>query len=146
MVPEIGSGTFTYSGAGQDEKQTSSEVGSGSLFAFGGIAETTAAAELVAGTSIFNGEADIAFSAQTPEDTATLTLSGTGLAQRRYEFDGSGTLTLRRDINPITGVRLSATGSGTLFGLGSGAESITIPSAARAVSYTHLTLPTIYSV
>ena len=133
MVPEIGSGTFTYSGAGQDEKQTSSEVGSGSLFAFGGIAETTTAAELVAGTSIFNGEADIAFSAQTPEDTATLTLSGTGLAQRRYEFDGSGTLTLRRDINPITGVRLSAEGSGTLFGLGSGAESITIPSAARAI-------------
>ncbi len=133
MVPEIGSGTFTYSGAGQDEKQTFSEVGSGSLFAFGGIAETTTAAELVAGTSIFNGEADIAFSAQTPEDTATLTLSGTGLAQRRYEFDGSGTLTLRRDINPITGVRLSAEGSGTLFGLGSGAESITIPSAARAI-------------
>ena len=133
MVPEIGSGTFTYSGAGQDEKQTSSEVGSGSLFAFGGIAETTTAAELVAGTSIFNGEADIAFSAQTPENAATLTLSGTGVAQRRYEFDASGTLTLRRDINPITGVRLSATGSGTLFGLGSGAESITIPSAARAI-------------
>jgi len=133
MVPEIGSGTFTYSGAAQDEATTFSEVGSGSLFAFGGIAETTTAAELVAGTSIFNGEADIAFSAQTPENAATLTLSGTGVAQRRFEFDGSGTLTLRRDINPITGVRLSATGSGTLFGLGSGAESITIPSAARAI-------------
>ena len=36
-----------------------------------------------------------AFSAQTPEDTATITLSGTGVAQRRFEFDGSGTLTLR---------------------------------------------------
>ena len=128
-----GTGAFTYSGAAQDEATTFSEVGSGSLFAFGGIAETTTAAELVAGTSIFNGEADIAFSAQTPEDTATLTLSGTGLAQRRYEFDGSGTLTLRRDINPITGVRLSHDGSGTFSVFGGAAESTVEPSSARAI-------------
>ena len=132
-VPEIGGGTFTYSGAGQDEKTTFSEVGGGSLFAIGGIAESAAAAELVAGTSIFNGTAEESFSAQTPEDTATITLSGTGLAQRRYEFDGSGTLTLRGDINPITGVRLSATGSGLFSIISGAAESITIPSAARAI-------------
>ena len=128
-----GTGAFTYSGAATDEATTFSEVGGGSLFAIGGISETVTAAELVAGTSIFNGEADIAFSAQTPEDTATLTLSGIGLPRFEYDFKGTGTLTIRRDINPITGVRLSATGSGTLFGLGSAAEATVEPSAASAV-------------
>jgi len=128
-----GTGAFTYSGAATDEATTFSEVGGGSLFAIGGISETVTAAELVAGTSIFNGEADIAFSAQTPEDTATLTLSGVGLPRFEYDFKGTGTLTIRRDINPITGVRLSAAGSGTLFGLGSAAEATVEPSAASAV-------------
>ena len=128
-----GTGAFTYSGAAQDEATTFSEVGSGSLFAIGGIAESTTAAELVAGTSIFNGEADIAFSAQTPEDTATLTLSGTGVAQRRFEYDGSGTLTLERGIEPVTGVRLSHDGSGTFSVFGGAAESTVEPSAARAI-------------
>ncbi len=128
-----GTGAYTYSGAATDEATTFSEVGGGSLFAIGGISETVTAAELVAGTSIFNGEADIAFSAQTPEDTATLTLSGVGLPRFEYDFKGTGTLTIRRDINPITGVRLSAEGSGTLFGLGSAAEATVEPSAARAI-------------
>ena len=133
MVPEIGSGTFTYSGAGQDEKQTSSEVGSGSLFAFGGIAETTTAAELVAGTSIFNGTAEESFIAQTPENTATLSLSGESVAFRLREFDGSGRITLRRDNVVLTGVRLSATGSGTFSVFGGAAEATVEPSAARAI-------------
>ena len=133
MVPEIGSGTFTYSGAGQDEKQTFSEVGSGSLFAIGGISESSTAAELVAGTSIFNGEADVAYSAQTPENTATITLSGTGVAQRRYEFDGSGTLTLRRDLQVLTGSILSIKTGGTFSVLGGAAEATVEPSAARAI-------------
>ena len=128
-----GTGAYTYSGAAQDERTTFSEVGGGSLFAIGGISETVTASELVAGTSIFNGEADVAFSAQTPEDTATLTLSGVGLPRFEYDFKGTGTLTIRRDINPITGVRLSAEGSGTLFGLGSAAEATVEPSAARAI-------------
>ena len=132
-VPEIGSGSATFSGAGQDEATTFSEVGSGSLFAVGGIAETVTAAELVAGTSIFNGEADVAFSAQTPENTATITLSGIGLPRFEYDFRGTGTLTLRRDINPITGVRLSADGSGTFSVFGGAAESTVEPSAASAV-------------
>ena len=88
---------------------------------------------MVAGTSIFNGEAEVAFSAQTPENTATLTLSGETTAFRLREFDGSGTLTLSNDIKVVTGVRNSLVVSGTLFGLGSAAESITIPSAARAI-------------
>ena len=132
-VPEIGSGTATFSGAGQDEATTFSEVGSGSLFAVGGIAETVTAAELVAGTSIFNGEADVAFSAQTPENTATITLSGIGLPRFEYDFRGTGTLTLRGDINPITGVRLSADGSGSFSVFGGAAESTVEPSAASAV-------------
>ena len=78
-------------------------------------------------------EADVAFSAQTPENTATLTLSGETTAFRLREFDGSGTLTLSNDIKVVTGVRNSLVVSGTLFGLGSAAESITIPSAARAI-------------
>ena len=128
-----GTGAYTYQGAAQDEATTFSEVGGGSLFAIGGISETKTSAELVAGTSIFNGEADVAFSAQTPENTATLTLSGETTAFRLREFDGSGTLTLSNDIKVVTGVRNSLVVSGTLFGFGSAAESITIPSAARAI-------------
>jgi len=128
-----GTGAYTYEGAAQDEATTFSEVGGGSLFAIGGISETKTSAELVAGTSIFNGAADAAFSAQTPENTATLTVSGEAGALRQREYDGSGTLTLSNDTKVVTGVRNSLVVSGTLFGLGSAAESITIPSSARAI-------------
>ena len=128
-----GSGGYIYSGFAQDEATTFSEVGGGSLFAIGGISESRAAAELVAGTSIFNGTADTAFSAQTPENTATLTISGDADAFRQRQYDGSGTLTLSNDIKVVTGIRISLDGSGSLFGFGSGAESITIPSAASAI-------------
>ena len=134
VVPEIGSGTFTYSGAGQGEATTSVEIGSGSLFTIGGIAESTTAAELVAGTSIFNGTAVESFSAQTPEDTATITLSGTGVAQRRFEPVGSGTLTLSSGAERVvTGIILSPSGSGTFSILGGAAEATVEPSAARAI-------------
>ena len=126
-------GTFTYNGAAQDERTTFSEVGSGSLFAVGGIAESNVAAELVAGTSIFNGEAEVAYSAQTPENTATLTLSGTLAERTPRDFAGSGTITLRRDINPITGVKLSHDGFGTFSVFGGAAESTVEPSSARAI-------------
>ena len=128
-----GAGGYTYEGAAQDEATTFSEVGGGSLFAVGGISETKASAELVAGTSIFNGTAEESFIAQTPENTATLTLSGETTAFRLREFDGSGTLTLSNDIKVVTGVRNSLIVSGTLFGLGSAAESIVVPSAASAI-------------
>ena len=83
--------------------------------------------------SIFNGEADTAYSAQTPENTVTLSLSGTGVAQRRYEFDGSGSLTLRRDLQVLTGSILSIQTGGTFSVLGGAAEATVEPSAARAI-------------
>ena len=129
-----GTGAFTYSGAGQGEAATFSEVGSGSLFAIGGIAESTTAAELVAGTSIFNGTAEESFIANTPENTATITLSGTGVAQRRFEPVGSGTLTLSSGAERVvTGIILSPSGSGTFSILGGAAEATVEPSAARAI-------------
>jgi hypothetical protein len=128
-----GAGGYIYEGAAQDEATTFSEVGGGSLFAIGGLSESKASAELVAGTSIFNGEADVAYSAQTPENTATLSVSGESVAFRLREFDGSGVLTLSNDIKVVTGVRNSLIVSGTLFGLGSAAEAIVVPSAASAV-------------
>ena len=60
-----------------------------------------------------------------------LTLSGVGLP--RFEYDGSGTLTLERGIEPVTGVRLSHDGSGTFSVFGGAAESTVEPSAARAI-------------
>ena len=132
-VQASGGGTFTYSGSGQDEATSSVEVGSGSLFAVGGIAEAAAAAELVAGTSIFNGTAEESFSAQTPEDTATITLSGESVAYRQRQFEGSGTLTLSNDQRVVTGIILSPTGSGTFSILGGAAEATVEPSAARAI-------------
>ena len=128
-----GTGAYTYNGGATDEATTFTEVGTGSLYSIGGSSENVAAAELVAGTSIFNGTAEESFVANTPENTATVTLSGTGLAQRRFEPVGSGTITLRGDINPITGVRLSAYGSGSLFGFGSGAEAVPYQGFASSV-------------
>ncbi len=133
VVQTVGISTYNFSGAYSDLKKTFTEVGSGSLYSIGGSSENAAAAELVAGTSIFNGTAQESFIAQTPEETATLTLSGTGKAQRRFEPVGSGTISLRGDINPITGVRLSATGSGSLFGFGSGAEAVPYQGFASSV-------------
>ena len=128
-----GAGGFIYGGAAQDESTTFSEVGGGSLFTVGGIAEAITAAELVAGTSTLNGEADVAFSAQTPEDTATLTLSGTSLTQRRFEPIGSGTITLSNDQKVVTGFVLSIATGGTFSVLGGAAEATVEPSAARAI-------------
>ena len=137
-IPEVGSGTYTFSGGVSDLAASVTEVGGGSLFAIGGISENTAAAELVAGTSIFNGTAEESFTTVPPDDnlgigTAVLTLSGTGFAQRRFEYDGSGTFTFSNNISVVTGVRLTATGSGTLFGFGSAAESVPYQGFASSV-------------
>ena len=128
-----GTGAYTYEGGATDEATTFSEVGSGSLYAIAGSSENVAAAELVAGTSIFNGTAEESFIANVPEETATITLSGTGKAQRRFEPVGSGTISIRGDINPVTGVRLSHYGSGSLFGFGSAAEAIPFQGFASSV-------------
>ena len=65
-------------------------------------------AELVAGTSIFNGEQMLNPSLHRLQKILQhLHYLEKGLAHSRYDFNGSGTLTIRRDINPITGVRLS---------------------------------------
>ena len=123
-----GTGAYTYEGGATGEARTFSEVGSGSLYSIGGASENAAAAELVAGTSIFNGTAEESFTARDMvpwyQAPTVLTLSGTAKAQRRFEPVGSGTLTLSNNIDPVTGIRLTATGSGSLFGFGSGAEAI----------------------
>ena len=132
-----GTGAYTYEGGATDEATTFSEVGSGSLYAISGSSENTAAAELVAGTSILNGTAAESFTARDEfpwyQAHVPLTLSGTGKAQRRFEPVGSGTISLRGDINPVTGVRLSHYGSGSLFGFGSGAEAIPFQGFASSV-------------
>ena len=132
-----GTGAYTYEGGATDEARTFSEVGSGSLYSIGGASENAAAAELVAGTSIFNGTAEESFTARDMvpwyQAPTVLTLSGTAKAQRRFEPVGSGTLTLSNSIDPVTGVRLTATGSGSLFGFGSGAESVPYQGFASSV-------------
>jgi len=130
-------GTYTFNGGATDEATTFSEVGSGSLYSIGGASENKAAAELSAGTSIFNGTAEESFTARDEvpwyQASTALTLSGTGKAQRRFEPVGSGTLTLSNSVEPVTGVSLSAIGSGTLFGFGSGSEAIPYRGFASSV-------------
>ena len=132
-----GTGAYTYEGGATDEATTFSEVGSGSLYTISGSSEAVAAAELVAGTSIFNGTAAESFTARDEvpwyQASTALTLSGTAKAQRRFEPVGSGTLTLSNSVDPVTGVRLTATGSGSLFGFGSGAEAVPYQGFASSV-------------
>ncbi len=132
-VIESGSGTYTYSGAYSDLKSTFTEVGSGSLYSIGGSSENTAAAELVAGTSIFNGTAQESFIAQTPENTATITVSGTGDAFRQRIWVGTGNISLSNNIKVVTGIRISLAGDGSLFGFGSAAEAIPFQGFASSV-------------
>ena len=132
-VQEVGISTYNFSGAYSDLKSTFTEVGSGSLYSIGGSSENIAAAELVAGTSIFNGTAQESFIAQTPENTATLTLSGTGDAFRQRIWVGTGNISLSNNIKVVTGIRISLAGNGSLFGFGAAAESIPYQGFASSV-------------
>ena len=87
-----GTGAYTYEGGATGEARTFSEVGSGSLYSIGGASLRECcmhAAELVAGTSIFNGTAEESFTARDMvpwyQAPTVLTLSGTAKAQRRFE-------------------------------------------------------------
>ena len=126
-------GLYQISGAASDEATTFSEVGSGSLYTMSGLAESVTAAELVAGTQTLVGTAEESFIAQTPEETATITLSGTGVAQRRAEYDGSGTLTVYNTEKVVTGIRVSLKVSGRFSILSGAAEAVGIPGAASSV-------------
>ena len=132
-VQEVGISTYNFSGAYSDFKSTFTEVGSGSLYSIGGSSENVAAAELVAGTSIFNGTAQESFIAQTPENTATLTLSGTGDAFRQRIWVGTGNISLSNNIKVVTGIRISLAGNGSLFGFGAAAEAIPYQGFASSV-------------
>ena len=133
IIQEVGISTYNFSGAYSDLKATFTEVGSGSLYSIGGSSENVAAAELVAGTSIFNGTAQESFIAQTPENTATITLSGTANAFRQRIWVGTGNITISNTIEAVTGIRVSLAGDGTLFGFGSAAEAIPYQGFASSV-------------
>ena len=132
-VQEVGISTYNFSGAYSDLKATFREVGSGSLYSIGGSSENVAAAELVAGTSIFNGTAQESFIAQTPESTATVTLSGTGDAYRQRIWVGTGNISLSNNIKVVTGIRISLAGDGSLFGFGGASEAIPYQGFASSV-------------
>ena len=132
-VQEVGISTYNFSGAYSDLKAVFREVGSGSLYSIGGISESAAAAELVAGTSIFNGTAQESFIAQTPENTANITLSGTANAFRQRIWVGTGNISLSNTIEAVTGIRVSLAGNGSLFGFGSAAEAIPYQGFASSV-------------
>ena len=121
---QVGVGIGTFSGT-LDFRKTNSFDGSGSLYTIGGAAESTLVRPVGAGTLFISGPygAAEAYSAQTPENTATLTISGDADAYRQREYVGSGTL----HVSGIAEERntFSEVGGGSLFAFASGAESIT---------------------
>ena len=120
----VGVGIGTFSGT-LDFRKTNSFDGSGSLYTIGGAAESTLVRPVGAGTLFISGPygAAEAYSAQTPENTATLTISGDADAFRQRQYDASGTL----HVSGIAEERntFSEVGGGSLFAFASGAESIT---------------------
>ena len=120
----VGVGIGTFSGT-LDFRKTNSFDGSGSLYTIGGAAESTLVRPVGAGTLFISGPygAAEAYSAQTPENTATLTISGDADAFRQRKYVGSGTL----HVSGIAEERntVSEVGGGSLFAFASGAESIT---------------------
>jgi hypothetical protein len=120
----VGVGIGTFSGT-LDFRKTNSFDGSGSLYTIGGAAESTLVRPVGAGTLFISGPygAAEAYSAQTPENTATLTISGDADAFRQRKYVGSGTL----HVSGIAEERntFSEVGGGSLFAFASGAESIT---------------------
>ena len=103
------------------------------MFAIGGSSENAAAAELVAGTSIFNGTAQESFIAQTPENTVTLTLSGTGPAFRQRIWVGTGGIAISNNIKVVTGYIASTPGSGTFSILNGAAVAVPYQGFASSV-------------
>ena len=126
-------GLYQISGAASDEATTFTEVGSGSLYTMSGLAESVTAAELVAGTQTLVGTAEESFIAQTPEETATITISGEGFAQRRAEYDGAGTFTVYNTEKVVTGIRVSLKVFGSFSVLSGAAEAVGIPGAASSL-------------
>ena len=120
----VGVGIGTFSGS-LDFRKTNAFDGSGSLYTIGGAAESTLVRPIGAGTLFISGPygAAEAYSAQTPENTATLTVSGDADAFRQRKYVASGTL----HVSGIAEERntFSEVGGGSLFAFASGAESIT---------------------
>ena len=126
-----GTGAYTYEGGATGEARTFSEVGSGSLYSIGGEPQRMLHACCRTRCWNFhiqwNGRRELyckGYGSLVSGSYSTYTFwYSKGTTQIR-EPVGSGTLTLSNNIDPVTGIRLTATGSGSLFGFGSGAEAI----------------------
>tara|TARA_B100000287_G_scaffold416259_1_gene450715 strand:- start:4396 stop:8880 length:4485 start_codon:yes stop_codon:yes gene_type:complete len=117
------------------ERQSFAYDGSGTFNGLSGAAESTTDALLAEGTWEVRGSANEAYSAQTPEETATFTVSGTGPAFRLRQYAGSGTATLNNTEKVVTGVRFNVVVDGTFSSFGGASISQTIPGAASGIIF-----------
>ena len=133
VVPEIGSGTFTYSGAGQGELQHLSKL----VLVLYSQSAVLQSLQLLQNLSL-----EPPYSMERQKNPSLLRLQKIlqqlhYLEQELLKEDsapvGSGTLTLSNDQRVVTGIILSPTGSGTFSILGGAAEATVEPSAARAI-------------
>ena len=120
----VQAGIGTFSGT-LDFRKTNAYDGSGSLYTIGGAAESTLVRPVGAGTLFVSGPygAAEAYSAQTPENVVTLTLSGDAQETLLITNEYFGTVYASGEAH-TTRTR-SHVASGSLFAFASGAESIT---------------------
>jgi len=120
----VGIGIGTFSGY-ITERKSKAYSGSGSLFKTGGSAESIPVRPVTSGTIFVSGAygAEYAYSAQTPENVITLTLSGVADKAVLLTTDFGGTIFA----SGVAGesATFDEIGSGSLFAIGGGAESVT---------------------
>jgi hypothetical protein len=132
----FGGGTITLSGTAESPRARD-YVGSGSLFAIGGAAESKTSDEEFTGLYTFSGTAEPIIRTQAFQGSGQTTISGTAIERQLDHYHGSG-------VFQVTGIAsaqesyvpAAEIGSGSLFSASGAAESKTSNPPENTILYT----------
>ena len=132
----FGGGTITLSGAAETPRARD-YVGSGTLFAIGGAAESKTSDEEFTGLYTFSGTAEPIIRTQAFQGSGQTTISGTAVERQLDHYHGSG-------VFQVTGIAsaeesyapAAEVGSGSLFSASGAAESKTSNPPENTILYT----------
>ena len=116
LYTEIVTGLFTLSGTHTDLKLTNSESGIGTIFVTDSAAARERDTYIGSGSLFAISSSDSLYSAQTPENTVILQISGSAITSVESEFSAAGVGLFSFDGNAITAeiTSIPVTGSGII--------------------------------
>jgi len=132
----FGGGTLTLSGAAETTRARD-YVGSGSLFAIGGAAESKTSDEEFTGLYTFSGTAEPVIRTRGYQGSGQTTISGAAVERQLDHYTASGTITIDGLASAQESYAPAAeTGSGSLFSASGAAESKTSNPPENTILYT----------